>query len=471
MEHAEFHWGPMLWNAGLVALLVFLNGFFVAAEFALVKVRQTRLVQLANEGSTRAQYALRVNRKLDAYLSATQLGITLTSLGLGWLGEPAVAELIVMPLLFRLGLSDPTLIHSISFVLAFSAITFLHIVFGELAPKSLAIRRAEGVSLWLAWPLHLFYRLFLPAIWLLNGAANLFLKLIGIEPAGETESVHTEEEIRILMNQSAKSGIIDKDELKLFDNVFEFSDRVAREVMLPRTDMEVLYLNRPFEESMKQVYATKHTRYPVALADKDQIVGFVHITDLLTADPDEEHDLREWLRPILTVPESMEISKVLKLMQRRKSQLAIVIDEYGGTAGMLTTEMILEEIVGEIHDEFDDDLPSVIVKGEVTSIGGRMLIEDVNDLFGIDIEDDEVDTIGGWLFRLMEGNIEVGRSVTFGGYTFEIAQAERLRIQRIHVYKAKNGHAPGADGNGVPTRTDEVSREETGMTEEGTKPS
>jgi len=434
--HTEFIWSSIFWNLLIVLILVFLNGFFVAAEFALVKVRQSRLTQLVNEGNGRAKYALKVNRKLDVYLSATQLGITLASLGLGWVGEPAIAELIVEPLMAQMNVTDETVIHSVSAVIAFVVITFLHIVLGELAPKSLAIQKSEGVSLWLSWPLLMFYRVFLPAIWLLNGAANLLLRAIGVQPAGEHE-VHTEEEIRILMNESAKSGIIDKEEMTLFDNVFEFADRVAREVMLPRTDMDCMFTNQSMRENMKVAYATKHTRYPLAVDDKDQIIGFIHITDLLTADPDEEHDLREFMRPILSVPESMEISKVLKLMQKRKSQLAIVIDEYGGTAGMLTAETILEEIVGEIHDEFDNEPPSIVTKGDITSVEGRMLIEDINDLFGLDIDDEEVDSIGGWLFRNLEGNISKGQKWFHGGYVFEIAHTERLRVLRVHIYKQK----------------------------------
>ncbi|MEQ4483475.1 hemolysin family protein [Cohnella silvisoli] len=433
----ELHWGSIIWNIILVLFLVFLNGFFVASEFALVKVRQTRLTQLHNEGNVRAKYALKVNKRLDSYLSATQLGITLASLGLGWVGEPAIADLIIQPVLHGFGMTDTTVIHTIAFAVAFCVITFLHIVLGELAPKSLAIQRSVGVSLWLSWPLLMFYRIFLPVIWFLNGTANRLLKLVGVEPAGEHEAAHTEEEIRILMSQSAKSGIIDKDEMTLFDNVFEFADRVAREVMLPRTDMDCLFTNLTYADNMKQVYATKHTRYPVGLEDKDQIIGFIHITDLLTSDPDEEHDLKEFLRPILSVPESMEVSKILKLMQRKKSQVAIVIDEYGGTAGMLTAETILEEIVGEIHDEFDDELPTVVVKGELTSVDGRMLIEDVNDLFGLEIEDEEVDSIGGWMFNHLEGNISKSQKVIHGAYVFEIAQTERLRVQRVHIYKNK----------------------------------
>lgn len=432
-----FQWGSIALSLTLVLFLVLLNGFFVASEFALVKVRQTQLVQLQSEGNKRARHALKINSKLDAYLSATQLGITLASLGLGWVGEPAIADLIVVPAMYQIGVFDETVIHTISYIIAFGVITFLHIVLGELAPKSLAIQRSVGVSLWLSWPLLMFYRLFLPFIWVLNGAANRLLRWFGVRPAGEHESAHTEEEIRILMNESAKSGIIDKDEMTLFDNVFEFADRVAREVMLPRTDMDCLFTNQSFAENMETVRATKHTRYPVAVEDKDSIIGFVHVTDLYTADASVEHDLNEFLRPILSVPESMEISKVLKLMQRRKSHLAIVIDEYGGTAGMITAETILEELVGEMQDEFDNDLPSIVVKGDITSVEGRMLIEDVNDMFGLRIEDDEVDTIGGWLFNLLEGNIAKGQKVSRYGYVFEIAQTERLRVLRVHIYRAK----------------------------------
>ncbi|WEK55299.1 MAG: hemolysin family protein [Candidatus Cohnella colombiensis] len=433
----QLQWGAIFWNSLLVIVLVLLNAFFVASEFALVKVRQSRLTQLNEEGNIRAKYALKVNQRLDVYLSATQLGITLASLGLGWVGEPAIAGLIIEPLFHIFGYYDETIVHSISFAIAFCIITFLHIVLGELAPKSLAIQRSVGVSLWLSLPLLMFYRLFLPVIWFLNGTANRLLRLIGVSPATERDAAHTEEEIRILMNQSASTGIIDKDEMTLFDNVFEFADRVAREVMLPRTDMDCLLTNISYAENLKQVYATKHTRYPVGIEDKDQIIGFVHITDLLMSDPDEEHNLEEFLRPILSVPESMEISKVLKLMQKRKAQLAIVIDEYGGTAGMLTAETIMEEIVGEIHDEFDDELPSVVIKGELTSVDGRMLIEDVNDMFGIEIEDEEVDSIGGWIFNYLEGNVSKGQKISFEGYTFEIAQTERLRVIRLHIYKNK----------------------------------
>lgn len=433
----HLEWGSIVWNLLLVMILVLLNGFFVAAEFALVRVRATRLQELEAAGNKQARYALKVARKLDAYLSATQLGITLASLGLGWVGEPAIAGLIVEPVLHAFGMdAGNALTHTISFAVAFGVITFLHIVLGELAPKSLAIQKSEVTSMWLAMPLMLFYKMFLPAIWFLNGAANRLLRMGGLTSASELEAAHTEEEIRILMNQSAKSGIIDKDEMALFDNVFEFSDRIAREIMLPRTDMDVLYTDVSFQENMKLVYETKHTRYPVAMEDKDRIIGFAHITDLLTADPDGVHSLEDFMRPILTVPESMELSRVLKLMQKRHSQIAIVIDEYGGTAGLLTAEDILEEIVGEIHDEFDvDERPMMESEGNVLSVDGRVLLEELGDVLGMDLEDEEVDSVGGWLLKKLEGMPSVGQKIQVNGVVFEVAESERFRILRVHIFR------------------------------------
>lgn len=438
MEQWTFHFDLIFINILLVLGLVLLNGFFVAAEFSLVRVRASRLQQLAEEGNARAKYALSVTRKLDAYLSATQLGITLASLALGWVGEQAVAELLVMPTLALFHMENALFAHTVSFVISFVVITFMHIVLGELAPKSIAIRKPDVTSLWTAVPLLIFYKVFRPFIWVLNGAANRLVRMMGVEPAGEAELAHTEEEIRILMDQSAKSGIIDKDEMALFDNVFEFSDRIAREVMVPRIEMGCLYLNVSFAESLKHVYETKHTRYPVAVEDKDQIVGFVHITDLLTADPDEEHTLESFIRPILNVPESMEISRVLKLMQKRKTQLAIVIDEYGGTAGLLTSEDILEEIVGELHDEFDEnERPALERQGDATVVDGRMLLEDLNDLLHLDIEDEEVDSIGGWMFKHLEGIPAIGKKIDHGRHEYEVAEVDRLRVLRVSIREVK----------------------------------
>nr|WP_156130392.1 hemolysin family protein [Paenibacillus durus] len=434
--HTEFEVGSLILNLLLVLVLVFFNGVFVAAEFSLVKVRQSRLTQLQTEGNKLAGYALKVNRRLDAYLSATQLGITLASLGLGWVGEPAISELLVEPLMFKLGVSDHATISTVSVVIGFSIITFLHIVLGELAPKSLAIQKTEGSALLLSAPLIFFYKLFFPVIWVLNASANWLLRLVGVEPASEAEAAHSEEEIRILMNQSAKSGVIDKDEMKLMDNLFEFSDRLAREVMLPRTDMDCLYTNLSVEENLRIVSETKHSRYPVAFEDKDRIIGFVHITDFLLASPEQQDDLAALVRPILNVPESIEISHALRLMQKNHLQMTLVVDEYGGTAGLLTAEEIIEEIVGDLHDEFEDERPDVEYKdGGYISVDGRMLIEDVNDLIGIQIEDDEVDSIGGWLFKELEGNPAKGKRRVVDHVIFEVEESTRLRITRINIHR------------------------------------
>lgn len=430
----EFEVGKLILNLLLVFLLVLLNGIFVAAEFSLVKMRQSRLTQLVQEGNRLAGVALKVNRKLDAYLSATQLGITLTSLGLGWIGEPAISKLLIEPLMHAFGMTDELLISTISVAVGFCIITFLHIVLGELAPKSLAIQRTEGTALLLSGPLLWFYRLFLPVIWLLNKSANAILRLFGIEPASDTEAAHSEEEIRILMNESAKSGVIDANEMKLMDNLFVFSDLKAREIMLPRTDMDVLYCQLPLEENLKIMYETKHSRYPVAMEDKDRIIGFIHITDLLMAPAEQQKNLASLVRPIMDVSESMEISHVLRRMQSRHEQLALVVDEYGGTAGILTAEKILEEIVGDLYDEFEDERPEVEIHGEIMSVDGRMLIEEINALTGVNIEEENVDSIGGWLFKELEGNPVKGQTVVFDGVTFEVEEASRLRVIRVIIH-------------------------------------
>jgi CBS domain containing-hemolysin-like protein len=425
-------------NLILVLFLVVLNGFFVAAEFSLVKVRATRLSQLASEGNVRAKVTEKVVGRLDAYLSATQLGITLASLGLGWLGEPAIANLIVEPLLS--GMSVPNyIVSTLSFAIAFAIITFLHIVVGELAPKSLAIQKSEATAMWIAAPLIVFYKIAYPAIWFLNGAANRMLKWFGIEPVTDHEAAHTEEEIRLLVGQSHKSGHIDQTEMKLMDNVFTFSDRLVREIMVPRTSMECLYENRPFSENMDVIRETRHTRYPVAREEKDHIIGFIHVMDILAnlTDQKKTENLDNWIRPILTVPESMEVSHVLVAMQKKRVQMAIIIDEYGGTAGMVTLEDIVEEIVGDIQDEFDNERPEIETKGDYLSVDGRTLIEEINDQLNLEIDDSEVDTIGGWIYSQLDEPPQVGMKVTHDDLDFEINEVDHLRIIRLNIHKVK----------------------------------
>ncbi|HZG17600.1 MAG TPA: hemolysin family protein [Candidatus Bathyarchaeia archaeon] len=439
--------GETMFKLLLVVFLVLLNGFFVAAEFALVKVRQTRLMQLVSEGNSRAKYAQKVTQKLDAYLSACQLGITLASLGLGWVGEETIAH-FVHPVLAWLNM-PVYLVTPISVAIAFIFITFLHIIFGELMPKSLAIQKAETTSLWTAAPLMFFYKLSYPLIWMLNGTANFFLRRIGIEPAKENESAHTEEEIRLLVSESHRNGHIDQTELALMDNVFEFSERLAREIMIPRIDMICLYDDNTYEETLEIMRESRHSRLPVAHEDKDRIIGFVHTTDFyLSALTKGEANLHDFIRPVVTVPESMEISHVLRLLQKRRSQLAIVIDEYGGTAGLITMEDILEEIVGDIQDEFDEhERPEVESSNNVLSVSGKTLLSELSDYIPIEIYSDDVDTIAGWLYSQLNEEVAAGKSVQYENYLFTISELENHRITRVEISQSEENDELEKDTN------------------------
>lgn len=423
----------ILLNVFIILFLVALNGFFVASEFSIVKMRPSRLDTLIKEGNSQAVHAKKVTDHLDAYLSVTQLGITLASLGLGWIGEPAVAKMLTP--VFKLLHVPPQLEHTIAFVVGFSIITSLHIVLGELVPKSLSIQKTEQVVLFVAAPLIMFNRLLYPAVWLLNHVANWVLRSIGIHAASEADEAHNEEEIRILMEESYKYGYIDKTELTYLDNVFDFSNRHASEIMVPRTDMLCMYLKASFDENIRVALSERMTRYPICDDDKDHIIGFLHIKDLLRAlNAGQKPDLSTMVREVLVVPESMPISKLLRQLQKERKQLAILIDEYGGTAGMVTIEDILEEIVGEIQDEFDEERPEVEAKGEKTySIDGKMLLEDVNDLFGLEIESNNCDTIGGWIYSQIDYPPQLGQSVKLPTAEFVVDELDNIRITRLRV--------------------------------------
>lgn len=426
---------PLLWNLVLILVLILLNGFFVAVEFAMVKVRNSRIETLAKDGNTSAKFAQKITSNLNAYLSACQLGITLASLALGWVGEPTVSRMIE-PVLKDFGLND-TLIHTISFIISFSVITTLHITLGEQFPKTYAIRKPEQITMMSAGPMILFYKIMFPFNWLLNTISNWMLRKAGIEVTSEHDSAHTEEEIRVLMKESHKNGLIDNTELTLVDNIFEFTETNAREIMIPRTDMGCLYVQMSFEENMKIALDEMRTRYPVCDPDKDNIIGFVHIKDLLKANANSA-DIRKVIRPITKVPESMPISNLLKLMQKKRAQIALLIDEYGGTSGMVTLEDIIEEIVGEIQDEFDtDERPVLEQKDESTfSIDGRMLIDEVNDRFGTEIDTEDYDTIGGWVYSHIEIPPKRGQKIAYSDqYEFIVEETDELRVSRIIVKK------------------------------------
>jgi CBS domain containing-hemolysin-like protein len=415
-------------------VLVLLNGFFVAAEFALVKVRSTRIAQIMTNRGKRAQLVL---QNLDAYLSATQLGITLASLGLGWVGEPTLAK--ILEPIFHYFDFPSWLNHTISFVIAFSIITFLHIVLGEMAPKSLAIRRSESTTLWTVTPLHWFYVLFKPFIVALNGSANQILKWAGIGLQDDHQQVHTEEEIRMVIKESHRSGIIDKAELTLFDNVFEFADRVVREIMVPRVRIVGLDTNESPEIHLETMLNTKLTRFPVYDGDKDQIIGIILLRDFFEAMVKEKKNvsIQSLMRPVHFIPETIEVKDAFMQMQKDKSHMAIVVDEYGGISGLVTTEDIIEEIFGEIQDEYDNERPFFQDTEQGVSIEARLLIDDVNKYFDLQIEDEENDTIGGWLFSQFERIPNVGEKLTYNGTTFTIEKVRKQSIERILVKKTE----------------------------------
>ncbi len=425
---------PLLYGIFLVFFLVLLNGFFVGAEFALVKVKTTRLETLAQSGNRSAKFSIKVMNNLNAYLSACQLGITLTSLGLGYIGEPAIASFIT-PLLAPLGIPD-AFVHTISFIIAFSIITLLHITLGEQFPKIYAISRAEQVTLFVSGPILLFYQLFKPFIIVVNNVSNWMLRLAGIKETNEYETSHTEQEIMVMMQESHKSGHIDQTEMALVHNIFDFSETIAKEIMIPRTEMECLYANITFEENLNFAIKDMRTRYPICDPDKDNIIGFIHIKDLLKPDA-ISIGIRKLIRPITTVPDSMQISELLKIMQKRKSQLALLIDEYGGTSGLVTLEDIMEEIVGEIQDEFDEERPTFEIKDERTfSLDGLLLIDEVNEYFLLDIESEDYDTIGGWLYAQIEIPPKTGQYIVYKEqYEFTVEEIDYLRISRIVLKK------------------------------------
>ena len=420
------------WVALVIGLLlVLVNGFFVAAEFALVKVRPTQLDPYAQRGDARGRLARNMLRNLDAYLSASQLGITLASLALGWIGEPAFGWLIE-PLVAKLPGASPAVVHSASLTVSFLLITALHIVIGEQAPKSLAISRPEPTSLWIAFPLALFYKATFPIIWLLNKASIGLLRMVGLEPAGESEIAHSEEELRGLVSVTHMGR---QSELKqeLLDNVFELSLRLARQIMVPRADVVYLSTERSMEENIQLARASGHTRFPLCEGDLDKVIGLVHIKDLFHART-PILSLRELSREIAFVPETLSLDRLLKRMRAERMHLAAVLDEYGGIAGIVTMENVIEEIVGPIQDEFDAEKPELVKKGEgVYHVSGAMLVVDLEDELRIEFSDRDEDTISGIVLSELGRPPRVGDRVTVGLLALEVLEIEKNRARTLRV--------------------------------------
>ncbi|MBT2729086.1 HlyC/CorC family transporter [Bacillus sp. ISL-75] len=434
-----------IFNLVIIAILIALTAFFVASEFAIIRVRSSRIDQLIEDGNSSAVTAKRVISNLDEYLSACQLGITITALGLGWLGE-STFEKILHPI-FK-GLHIPESFNQILSVgFAFAAITFLHVVIGELAPKTLAIQKAEWITLMMSRPLILFYKVMYPVIWLLNGSARITTRFFGLKPVSENEIAHTEEELRIILSESYKSGEINQSEFKYVNKIFEFDNRIAKEVMVPRTEIVSLSKDDTLETFLQVLREEKFTRYPIIDGDKDHIIGLINIkevmTDLIGNEKLAERTLENYTRPIIRVIETIPIHDLLVKMQKDRVHMAILMDEYGGTSGLVTVEDILEEIVGEIRDEFDmDEIPEIRkIKENHYIIDSKVLVSEVNDLLGVEIDDEDVDTIGGWIltenYEAKEGDI-----LLHDTYSFKILDMEEHHIKYIEVTKnANNGEA------------------------------
>lgn len=421
----------------LVAVLIGLTGFFVATEFAIVKVRSSKIDQLVAEGKKGAVSAKKVITHLDEYLSACQLGITVTAMGLGVLGEPTV-ERLLSPVFMRLDLNE-SLTHLLSFGIAFIVMTYLHVVVGELAPKTFSIQKAEAVTLLFSPPIIWFYKIMYPFIWVLNGSARILVGIFGLKPASEHELAHSEEELRLLLSESYKSGAINQSELKYVNNIFEFDERLAKEIMIPRTEIITISEHDTIGAFLEMVSLEQYTRYPVTIdGDKDQIVGIVNIKEILSdvAFDDKLRDklISPYVKPVIQVIESYSINKLLRKMQKERIHMTILLDEYGGTAGLVTVEDILEEIVGEIRDEFDSD--EVLDRQRIGEshyiFNGKVLVEDVNTLMGTNIENDEIDTIGGWILS-QKIDVKLNEVLVYNEFEFTVKELDGRHIQTIEV--------------------------------------
>ncbi len=423
----------------LFALLcVFLNAFFVAAEFAMVKVRTTRLETLQLKGHFLARLAYKIVQNLNAYLSATQLGITLASLGLGWMGEPAFAHLLE-PLFHRFEWQESTL-HAVSFICAFSVISILHLVLGELVPKQMAIQMAERILLLVAIPMTFFYWIFYPFLWFLNGLTNFIVRVLGFNFSHE-DAAHDEEEIRLIVENSYEGGSLSPRKASLLENIFEFSHRTVREIMVPRQDIIYLLLGKSSEENLHLAKESGHTRFPLCDGDLDHVIGLVNVKDVIwhLEDRDILIKLFDLKRPILFVPEGKPIDQLLREFQSKKIHMAVVIDEFGSTAGLITLEDVIEVIVGEIQDEFDQEQPKISRQSEnVFIVDGGTPIREVAQTLDLALHDENNVSIGGYFVEHLGHLAKEGDTLNIPPYFVKASEVKNKRVLKLIFEKAKN---------------------------------
>ena len=417
----------------LAFVFIFMNAFFVLSEFSIVKIRKSRLEELIKDKIPNAELAFKISNSLDTYLSATQLGITISSLALGWIGEPAVARLIELPLK-TFGVSGVA-IHTIAFIVSFTLVTLFHVVLGELVPKSIAIAKTEKIVLFISRPLHIFWIMFFPIIKAFDFIAAVSLKIIGVKPAKESELALSDEEIKIIASESLKGGVLDSLETEIIKNAVDFSDTVAKEIMTPRRDLICLNKQASYEENYDTVLQSRFTRFPYIDGSKDNVLGLIHIRDIIQQKGERSFD--KIVRKLIIVPENSPISKILPMMNKQRIFAALVIDEYGGTAGFLTMEDIIEEIFGDINDEHDGKMQNFKRIDENTfEFRGRFEIEGVEEVMGIDFDEEtEQLTIGGYVFNLFGSLPEIGDKISDENCDYEVLRMDGTRVSLVKVTK------------------------------------
>lgn len=430
--------GSIFFNLFVIALLLFSNGFFVAAEFSMVSVRKTRITQLTNEGNLGAKLALESLKDLDKFIAAVQLGVTISSLGLGWVGEATLVKMVeplfgFLPTNYQLAAS-----HTISVTIAFSLITVLHVVIGELMPKSIALQYPEKTSLLIALPMRLITKLFNPLICILNGLGNFFLRFFKIPTSQTSHLAHSIEELNMLINASYNEGVLNETEREMLHNVFKFSDLTAKQVMIPRTDMACIPSDITFEELNNLTFESQYTRYPVYEENLDHISGIIHAKDLYGLYLKKEaFSIEKILRPVLLVPETITMDKLVLEFKKRQGQMAIVIDEFGGTSGLITLEDVLEEIFGEVQDEFDADEEADIKEiSENTYIANAMMrLDEIAEFFEVEMIDEDVDTIGGLVVKILGKIAEVNDVVDIQHLECRVKEIDGARITKLIITK------------------------------------
>jgi len=411
----------------IFVLLIFVNAFFVSAEYAFVRVRGTQLQEQIGAGSMRARKAMRILLSLDSYISAIQLGVTLAALGIGLVGEPVVAR-ILEPLFSPLGSTSPVLVSVLSFLVAFTLVTYVTVVVAELAPKYLALERALGLALWTAYPLDLFHSLMRPFITVINRSALGVLRAFSVSPGAEAQA-HSAEELRMLVAASTRNGVLQESERVLVGNALDFAETLVRQVMVPRTEIVAVPDDSTVAGVVELLRQSPFTRIPVYREDLDHVVGVIHVKDVVGASP--ERPVRELMRKPLYLPETTHLDRALAQFRRERMQLAIVIDEFGGTAGLATLEDVIEELVGEVHDEFDRESPLLREESGTFLINGLMPLADASERLGLGLADEPYDTVGGMIFGRLGRVAQVGDAVDIQGYRFTVSAIDGRRVAQL----------------------------------------